>query len=52
MTEKLARRWMNQNKWRIAKWNTGFLQEGSTQFSKQYFVCKRALNEILFRKFN
>ena len=51
MTKKLARRWLNQNKWNIAKWNLGFFKEGATQFSQQYFTCKRAMNSILFRKF-
>ena len=51
MTKKMASRWLNQNKWNIAKWNLGFFKEGATQFSQQYFTCKRAMNSILFRKF-
>ena len=51
MTKKMASRWLNQNKWNIAKWNLGFFKEGITQFSRQYFTCKRAMDNILFRKF-
>ena len=51
MTQKLAKRWLNQNKWNMAKFNLGFLKEGRSQFSKQLFFCKRTLDEILYRKF-
>jgi len=41
MKKKLARRWLNRNKWRIAKFNLGYFDTG-TQFHKQYLNCKRA----------
>lgn len=48
MTKKLARRWLNQNKWNIAKWNIGFFKEGMTQFRLQYMTCKQTIDDILF----
>lgn len=51
MKKKTARRWLNKNRWNIAKWKLGFF-ETSSQFSKQFFNCKRAIDNILYRKFN
>ena len=51
MTKKTARRWLNRNKWKIAKFNLGHFDEG-TQLHKQLLACKRTLfGSILFRKF-
>lgn len=51
MTKKLAKRWVNQNKWNISKFNLGMLKDNG-QFAKQFFLCKRTLDSILYRKFN
>ena len=48
MNLKSARRWLNRNKWNVAKWNIGFLKEGTTQFSRQYLTCERTIDIILF----
>jgi len=50
MKTKIARRWLRRHKWKIAKFNLGYFDKG-TQFHKQYRVCKRATENILFRKF-
>jgi len=48
---KTARRWLNRNSWKIAKFNLGMLEPG-TQFHKQWLKCQRANGSILFRKFD
>lgn len=51
MKERTARRWINRNSLKIAKFNLGHFETG-TQFHKQYLKCKKTLrNIILFRKF-
>jgi len=51
MKKKTAKRWLNRNKWNIAKFNLSYFGTG-TQFHKQYLKCLRAIDNILFRKFN
>ena len=50
MKKKTAKRWLSRNRWKIAKFNLGFLDPG-TQFHKQILRCKRVLGNILFRYF-
>ena len=52
MKKKKVRRWLNRNKWNIAKFNLGHFETG-TQFHKQYLACKKKVlvDSILLRKF-
>jgi hypothetical protein len=49
MKKKTARKWLNRNKWNIAKLNLGWFTPGC-QFHRQYLTCKRTMGNILFRK--
>lgn len=50
ITKKLARRWLKQNFWNISKYRLGYFKEDS-QFCRQYRLCTKVVEGILFRKF-
>lgn len=50
MKEKVARRWLRRNEWKIVEHKIN--GTGSKGFWKFVVKCRRANNEILYRKFD
>jgi len=50
LKKKTARRWLNRNRWNIAKWRLEMIKADGT-FFRQMHLCNRSLEDIRFKTF-
>lgn len=51
ISEKAARRWLNRQRWNIAKFRMGIGVETGSCWHKQLLLCRRSVGDIRFRIF-
>ena len=49
--KRTAQRWLNRNKWNIAKFLIGAGAHRGSNFHKQLILCRRSAGDVRFRSF-